>query len=261
MIFDTHAHIYPDKIAEKASKSIEHFYDVSVDNDGRVSTLLELGDRAGIDRFVVHSVATVPEQVESINNFIIKEATEHADRFIGFATLHPDYANPGAEIDRVIAAGLKGIKLHPDFQKFLIDEERAFAIYEAAEGRLPILFHMGDKRYEYSKASRLAAILDRFPKLQVIGAHFAGYSEWEESAKVLQGRGVYVDTSSSLEWISPELARRLIDMYGADKVMFASDYPMWRPEDELKKLSRIPMTDEEREMILYKNAATLLNAL
>lgn len=258
MIIDTHAHIYPDKIAIKAAKSIEHFYDIPVVNDGCVSTLLRLGDEAGVDRFLVHSVATTPEQVESINNFIISSVNAHPDRFVGFCTMHQNYADPGREIDRILAAGLRGIKLHPDFQEFNIDDEKAFPIYEAAEGRLPILFHMGDTRYEYSKARRLLTVIKRFPKLKVIGAHFAGYSEWEESAKILGGTGIWVDTSSSLEWLSPDRARELIDAYGTDRVMFASDYPMWRPQDELAKLSRIPMSDEERERILYKNAAGLL---
>ncbi len=258
MIIDSHVHIYPDKIASKAAKSIENFYDIPVDNNGTVTRLIEANTEAGVNVSLIHSVATTSEQVESINNFIISQVNEHKGSFVGFCTLHPDYANPGKEIDRILAAGLKGIKLHSDFQKFNIDDERVFPIYEAAEGRLPILFHMGDKRYEYSKPRRLYNIIQKFPKLQIIGAHFSGYSEWDDAAEILRGTGIWVDTSSSLEFISPEKARHLIDVYGSDRVMFASDYPMWSPADELKKLARIPMTDDERERILYKNAASLL---
>ncbi len=257
MIIDTHAHIFPDKIAAKASDSISKFYDIPMDSDGTVSTLLELGREAGVDRFVVHSVATVPGQVEHINDFIMKSVNEYPDKLIGFATLHPDYDNIPLEVDRIIAGGLKGIKLHPDFQNFLIDEERAYAIYECVEGRLPILFHMGDSRYEYSKPQRLANILQRFPKLTVIGAHFAGYSEWDMAAEILKGYNIYVDTSSSLFKLTPEQARRLIDIYGVDHVLFASDYPMWKPADELKKIARIQLSQEEREQIFYKNALRL----
>lgn len=258
MIFDMHAHIYPDKVAVKASKSIEQFYDIPVANTGDVSTLLARGREAGVDRFLVHSVATTELQVEKINDFIIAEVNAHPDRFTGFGTLHPDYAEPGAEIDRMLSRGLKGIKLHPDFQEFMIDDERAFGIYEAAEGRLPILFHMGDRRYEYSKAKRLLKVINRFPGLQVIGAHLGGYSEWDEAAEILGGTGIYVDTSSSLSWLEPEHARRIFEKYGMDRVMFASDYPMWNPKDELTMLNRIPMSVEERKMVLWDNAARLL---
>lgn len=258
MIIDTHAHIYPDKIAPKASKSIEDFYDLAVENNGTVARLLELGERAKIDRFIVHSVATTPAQVQSINNFIIGEVNAHQDKFIGFATLHPDYEDIEGEIQRVIDSGLKGIKLHPDFQKYNIDDEKACRMYEAAEGRLTILFHMGDKRTEFSKPERLARIIEKYPKLEVIGAHFAGFTEWDHAASVLGGSGIYVDSSSSFAFMAPEHARELIDAFGADRVLFASDYPMWSPEDELERLSRIQLTEEERELILHGNAQRLI---
>lgn len=259
MIIDTHAHIYPDKIALKASKSIESFYDLHVEHDGSVGGLLEAGDRARIDKFLVHSVATTPEQVERINDFIAATVETHKDRFVGFCAMHQNYETPAAELERMKSKGIKGVKLHPDFQRFCIDDECAFSIYEAAEALgMPILFHLGDHRYEYSKARRLLTVIDRFPKLQIIGAHLGGWSEWDQAAPILAGTDIYVDTSSSLAFLSPEHARMLIDVYGADHVLFASDYPMWTPQDELERLSKIPMTDRERELILWQNAARLL---
>lgn len=258
MIIDAHAHIYPDKIALKASKSIQSFYDLNVDHDGSVGRLLELGKAAGISYHLVHSVATTPEQVTRINDFIIDEVNLHNDRFVGFCTLHPDFINPGKEIDRILAAGLKGIKLHPDFQRFNLDDERAYGIYEAAEGRLPILTHMGDPRYDFSKAERLYRVIERFPRLTFIGAHLGSYSDWDGAADILQGTGIYVDTSSSLAFLSPEKVRSLIDVYGADKVLFACDYPMWTPSEEIERLNKVPLSLEERRMIMCDNAAKLL---
>lgn len=259
MIIDAHAHIYPDKIAVKASHSIRDFYDLPVNHDGSVGQLLELGKSAGIDMHLVHSVATTAEQVIRINDFIINEVNLHNDRFVGFCTLHPDFDNPGHEIDRILASGLKGIKLHPDFQQFNLDDEKAFAIYEAAEGRLPILTHMGDPRYDFSSARRLYNVLERFPGLTVIGAHLGSYSNWDEAANILQGTGIYVDTSSSLFFLTPEKVRGLIDSYGADKVLFACDYPMWTPAEEIERMNLVPLSDEDRRKIMYKNAARLLN--
>ena len=259
MIIDAHAHIFPDKIAEKAVAGIGSFYSgLKMHLDGTAETLIKTGEAAGISKFVVQSVATVPAQVEGINNFIADCVKNYPDKFIGFAAMHPDHENIEAEIDRAISLGLKGVKLHPDFQKFPIDDKRAMKIYEIIEGRLPLLIHMGDSRYNWSHPEMLAKVLDAFPKLDVIGAHFGGWSEWDEAEKLLGGRRLWVDTSSSLYAMTPERAKELIDAYGAENVMFGTDYPMWTAEDELKMFDKIPLSDKEREMILHENAERLL---
>ena len=257
-IVDIHAHIFPDKIARKASDAIGEFYNIPMKFDGTVSTLLSLNERFGVDISVVHSVATVPQQVKAINDFIAKTVAEHPGRLIGFATIHPGYGDAVKELDRAVTLGLRGVKIHPDFQKFHLDDRELFPIYEAMEGRLPLLVHSGDSRYEYSKARRMANALRRFPKLQVICAHFGGYSEWAESAAVLQDSGVIVDTSSSMFALSPGEVRKLIDGFGVDNVLFGTDYPMWGPENELEWLGRLELTEEERGEILHGNAERLL---
>jgi len=242
----------------KASQSVGDFYNMRMFYDGSVSTLLKLADKHAIDRFVVHPVATDPSQVQAINDYTAKMVALYPDRFIGFSTVLPDFPDIAGEIERAQSLGLKGIKLHPDFQRFHIDDPKAYAIYEAAEGRLPVLFHTGDFRYEFSKPVRLARVLDRFPKLQVVGAHFGGWSEWDDAARELSGRGIYVDTSSSLYALPPEHARKLIDCFGADHVLFGSDYPMWDPGDELERISKIKLTPDELEKVMHRNAERLL---
>lgn len=260
MIIDAHAHIYPAKIAAKAVAGVGEFYSgLEMHLDGTADTLIKTGTEAGIEKFIVQSVATTPAQVESINNFIAGSVSEHPDQLIGFAAMHPDYEDIEKEIDRAVSLGLKGVKIHPDFQKFNVDDKNAMRIYEVIEGRLPILIHMGDHRTDYSKPRRLLNVLDAFPKLEVIGAHFGGWSEWDAAAEVLGGRHLWVDTSSSLYSMTPEHARELIDIYGAEKVLFGTDYPMWTAKDELEMFDKIPLTDEEREMILHKNAERLLS--
>ena len=258
MIIDTHTHIYPHKISNAAVRSISDFYDVEMSLDGTLETLIQKGTEAGVDKFVVHSVATTANQVESINNFIISSVNEYPDRLIGFMTMHPDYKDFEKEMARAVENGLKGIKLHPDFQKFSIDDPKMFPLYEAASGKMPILFHTGDPRYQYSNPYRVAKILDNFPKLQVIGAHFAGWSEWDNAIKDLKGYRLWVDTSSSSHWLSDEKLKELINFYGDDYVMFASDYPMWSAKDELERLYKLKLPESLMEKILYKNATQLL---
>lgn len=259
MIIDAHAHIYPDKIALKATKAIGDFYDIPMEDAGTTSRLLEEGKNAGIDKFVVHSCATTAHQVHTINMFIKSEADAHPE-FIPFMTLHEDLSEEEveSEIKWCINNGFKGIKLHPDFQKFYIDGDNAQKFYRLAGDKLPILFHVGDNRYEYSAPERLAKMAKKYPNVNFIGAHFGGYRRWHE-IEVYKGLdNVYFDTCSSLAFISPEKAREIIDILGVEKFFFATDFPMWDAKGELERFYKIPLTNEEREMIFYKNVKKLL---
>ena len=137
MIIDFHAHIYPEKIATKATQAIGDFYNTSMTYNGSIIELLNSGKKIGVEKYIVHSTATKAEQVESINNFIIGEVQAHPE-FIGFGTIHPDYKNFENELDRIYKANLKGIKIHPDFQKFLIDDEKAYKIKATASSMATI---------------------------------------------------------------------------------------------------------------------------
>lgn len=259
-IIDAHCHIYPDKIAQKASDSTGAFYDIPMHMDGKTSTLLQYGIAAGIDHFIVQSVATTPKQVSSINKFISQSVAESGGRFTGLGTLHPDSEDIEADVNEIIELGLKGVKLHPDIQRFKLDDYRMLKIYELCEGRLPLLVHTGDHRYDYSNPNRVIPILDIYKNLTFIGAHFGGWSIWEEATEKLKGyKNFYVDCSSSLYAITPEKAKELIMAYGTDRVLFGTDYPMWEPKSEVESFLRIDLTDEQRRDILYNNAAKLFN--
>lgn len=259
MIIDAHAHIFPDKIADKAAEGIGGFYNITAKYDGTLGTLLEQGTAAGVDKFLVQSVATVPEQVRSINNYISECVLRYPDKLIGFGAMHPDFEDIAGETERIISLGLKGIKLHSDFQRFNLDEKRAYAIYEAAEGRLPILFHIGDPRYDFSAPERLMRIVKRFPKLTVIAAHLAGWTMWEKGAEIFGGSGIYADCSSSLYALAPDRAAELIRKIGADRVFWGTDYPLWGVAEELKRFRALPLSDKEQEDILGGNIAKLLD--
>lgn len=258
MIIDIHAHIFPDRLAETAVGGIGKFYDRTLSCDGTAETLAAIGKKSGITKFAVHSAATTAHQVKRINDFLISAAEEYSDEFIGFMTLHPDFKDIQTEIDRGIAAGVKGIKLHPDFQKFRIDDKKAYPIYEAAQGKLPILFHMGDVRYQYSRPEYLLNVIADFPELKIIGAHFGGWSEWGRGAELLAGKDVWVDCSSARQWMQKEQFIALIDAFGADRVLFGSDYPMWNPADELEYIEGLKLPPDKLDNILYKNAVQVL---
>lgn len=259
-IIDVHAHIYPDAIAQRAANAIGVFYDIPMHLDGTVQELITHSDKAGIGQSWVHSAAVTPNRVKAVNDFIISEAQKHADRFVGFGTMHPDYEDVADELDRMQASGLKGVKLHPDFQHFCLDDEKAIAMFQAmAQRNLPAIIHTGDHRHPYSEPARMARVLDAVPKLRVICAHLGGWSVWTEAWNTLAGReGVWVDTSSSLYAISAEEAAEVIRHYGAHRVLFGTDYPMWEPSEEVEKFLRLPLTAIEQEQILHQNAEAFL---
>lgn len=255
-IIDAHCHIYPDAIARKAAANTGKFYDgLPATCDGTVQTLLAEGGKVGIDHFVVQSVATKPEQVKSINEFIAREVAAYPDKLTGLGTLHPDSEDIESDVQHLLDLGLKGVKLHPDIQRFKLDDYRCLRIYDLCEGRLPILIHTGDNRFDFSNPNRLLPILEIYRNLTVIGAHFGGYSIWHEAAERLHGmQNLYVDCSSTMFALSDEEVVDLIHMYGADRVLFGTDYPMWSPVDELQHFNRLRLTEEERALILHKNA-------
>ncbi len=257
-IIDIHAHIFPDKIAEKAVDSIGKYYGTTMRRNGTVDGLLESGRNIGVNKYIIHSSATTVEQVKAINNYVSCVKDAHRE-FVGFATLHPALPDIPAEVERIIDLGLKGLKLHPEFQHFAIDDDDMMPIYEAVEGRLPVLIHMGDQNVDSSSPIRLARILDKFPRLVVIAAHFGGYQMWNLSWDYLVGRNVYMDTSSSLAFMEPERAVEMIRKHGADKMLFGSDYPMWDHREELDRFNALKLTENERKAILYGNAHRLLS--
>ena len=259
-IIDAHAHIYPEKIAAKATDTIGIFYDIKMEMPaGTPENLLKDGERAGISRYVVHSVATTAHQVRSINEFIKRECEAHPE-FIGFITLHQDLTEEEvkAEVALAIENGMKGVKLHPDFQKFNIDDECAEKFYRTVGDKLPILFHVGDDRYDFSKPQRLVNMAKKYPEVNFIAAHFGGYRCWGDAQLYVGLKNVYFDTCSSLPFISTEKAKELIDLLGADRFFFSTDFPMWDATAELERFNKIPLTDEEREMIFSKNIKRLL---
>lgn len=260
-IIDAHAHIYPEKIAKKATETIGVFYDIEMQMPaGTADRLIEEGGEAGVSRFVVHSVATTAHQVRSINEFIKRECDAHPE-FIGFMTLHQDLSEEEieSEVNWAKENGFKGIKLHPDFQKFNIDDENVEKLYKFAGKGFPILLHMGDDRYDFSNPERLIKIAKKYPDTDFIAAHFGGYRCWDKVDGYKDMQNVYFDTCSSLAFISIAKATELIKTFGADRFFFATDFPMWDAKAEIERFNKLPLTEKEREMIFSKNIKRLLN--
>ena len=118
----------------------------------------------------------------------------------------------------------------------------------------------GYNRYEFSNPNRMVPILETYEKLTVIGAHLGGWSIWNEAVEAYKNFGnFYVDCSSSFNYIDKDTAKRVIRTYGAEKVLFGTDYPMWDAKSELEYLLSLSLDEYEIKCILNMNAKKLFN--
>lgn len=257
-LIDFHAHIYPEKIAKKAVQSVSDFYTLPMDGDGTAANLIRQGKEFSVKGYVVHSVAVDEGHVETVNNYIASECEQYKE-FYGFGTMHAAYPNKLEELNRIKNLGLRGVKIHPDTQHYNMDDPGMDEVYDylSCEG-LPLIVHCGDYRYDFSHPKRLARILNRFPKLIVVAAHFGGWSLWDLALEFLKDKNCYLDTSSSISMLGTVRAEELIRIYGAERIVFGTDFPMWNLKDELAYFDKMSLTEEEREMIFYNNAAKIL---
>ena len=257
-LIDFHTHIYPDAIAQKAATSICVFNNLKGGGmDGTVSTLLQQEKAAGVDRCCVLPVGLKPEHVRHINDFIVEQAALHPE-FIGFGTIHAGMPDLTDEVERIMNLGLHGIKMHPDTQLFNIDDPRLYPAYEMLQGKLPVILHMGDRRYNYSHPQRLRHVMELFPDLQFIGAHLGGYRVYETAFEILKDTNCFLDISSSLMFLPREQAVRYINGYGAERLVYGSDYPLWNPLVEVNRFLSLDLRPEQVEQIAYKTALGIL---
>lgn len=254
---DIHAHVYPQNIAQKAADNVRAFYQIGRNMDGTPEMLLAQGEKAGISQYVILPVAIRPDKVDSINQFILEQVRLHPC-FIPFATLHAEMDAIGDAATHIAGQSFKGIKIHPDCQKFSIDDPRLFPAYEAIAGKLPLMLHMGDKRYHFSHPSRLRKVMQLFPNLQVIAAHFGGYSMYDTACRMLRDTNCIMDVSSSLMFMEPGQAEYYINLYGAERMAFGTDYPVWDPVEETRRFLELDLTMEQKEQIAWKTASRFL---
>ena len=258
---DIHAHAFPDPIAERAIARLEAECPWKAFAAGKVSELLASMDAAGVDVSVVCPIATKPDQAVGILCWCDAIRSE---RIEPFPSIHPDTPGAGQWIRRIADGGYRGIKLHPMYQQFAIDEPRLEAIYAAAvDGGLAVEFHCGrDIAFppddDRAAPARTARVLDRFGGLKVVCTHMGGWRMWDESDEQLIGRDVWMETSFSLEALGPERAGAMIRRHGVDRVLFGSDWPWARQGSDLTILAGVGLDADELAKVRGLNAAKLL---
>jgi len=259
MLTDFHTHIWPDELAPAAIAALSAEGGVPAFYDGTVAGLRSSMHAAGIERSVVQPVATKPGQVRTINDWA---ATLASEEIVPFGAMHPDLDDPATELERMASLGLRGFKMHPEYQSFSPDDPRLSPLFDAAASLGLILFsHAGadiGPQTLNGTPEVFARLLDRFPSLTVVLAHMGGFRQWHEVPANLAGRDVYLDTAFTLGHLADEEFVALVRAHGADRVLFGSDGPWTDPAKEIAHLRAMPLSDDELESILGGTAARLL---
>lgn len=262
MIIDFHTHAFPDKLAPAALTSLSSSSGLEPECGGTVASLKEYAVKDGVDVCVVLNVATNERQQQKVNEFAAE--IDGTDGIISFGSVYPNSGEAIEWLDRIKAMGLKGIKLHPDYQSFFVDDEKMIPLYRhIVKLGLITVFHAGADIGIYEPVhctpERLSKVLKYFEGAPVVAAHFGGYLHWYDVEKYLVGKDIYLDTSFAYARIPFPQAKRIVINHGPDKMLLGSDMPWNRAADEIKLIKFFGLDKENENKILGQNAARLLN--
>lgn len=267
MIVDFHTHIFPEKIAARTIEKLEGIANVKAFTDGREESLVSSMEESGVDVSVVLPVVTKPEQFATVNQFAAKLNEKYQDkspRLLSFGGIHPDSPDYKKELRAIHDLGLKGIKLHPDYQDTYFDDIKYMRILDhASELGLISIVHTGvDIGFPDNvrcTPKHIRKMLDEVAPEKLVLAHYGGFKMWEETEELIAGENVYLDTAYLFGFIQDEQFLRILKKHGADKILFATDSPWSGQKESLEYLRGLPIEKEEQEKILGKNACKLLN--
>ena len=262
MIIDFHTHAFPDELSSKVMDKLSYVSGGLVpQTEGNLSSLKKEMEKDGVDASVVLSIATNPKQQTNVNNFA-KQINDNKSVF-AFGSVHPDADNALEELERIKEMGLKGVKFHPEYQEFYVDDEKMKPIYKKISSLgLITVFHAG---YDYGYAppyhcmpDNLLGALKWFDS-PVIAAHWGGVNCGVEVIEKLCGMDVWFDLSFGYGVMPKAIAQKIVDKHTPSRLLFASDMPWHRPSWEKRMIETLDISKEDKDKIYYKNAMKLLN--
>jgi predicted TIM-barrel fold metal-dependent hydrolase len=259
-IIDFHTHAFPDKLAARAIAHLERQGGVHAALDGTIGALRASMDRAGIAAAVVCSIATDPGQFGSILRWSKAIA---GPRLLPFPSVHPAALDPADEVRQIAAAGFRGVKLHPEYQRFHVDDPALAELYRSLEeAGLIALFHAGHDigfpDSERAAPRRLLAVHQAFPALKIVASHLGGFRRWEEVAAHLLGSGIWLDTSSTIDHIPAGLLREILAGHRPDRLLFGTDSPWSDQAGEIARVRALDLPAAATDLILGGAARELL---
>ncbi len=265
MIIDFHTHVFPDKIADAAINALASASSTTPFSNGKISGLISRLDEAGVDLAVNLPVLTKPSQYDSVLRFALS-INETNDRIISFAGFHPQQGDVKNKMKELKRLGVKGIKIHPDYQGTFFDADDYVEIVKSAKDNdLIVVTHAGfDQGFPGQPVKctpdRVLKLLEKvggYDKLVL--AHFGGNESFDEVYDKLAGKNILFDTAYILSKTSEAQFKKTLEKHGGDKILFASDSPWSNIAADVAKIKGFSLSPETEEKILYKNAKHLLS--
>jgi uncharacterized protein len=258
-IIDFHTHAFPDELSERVIKMLEDEGGIKAHLDGKISSLLASMDNCGIEKSVICNIATKPAQFDSILQWCKKIGSE---RIIPFPSFHPYDPYFKDRIDEIKHEGFKGIKFHPYYQDFTIDEERLFPVYKKiSDENLILVMHTGFDfafpRTRIADPEKILTIIKNFPSLNLVTTHLGAWEQWEEVERYLLGKPIYMEISFSLEFLD-ETVRKIISDHPPEYILFGTDSPWTDQENSVSLFKGLRLGEEKEKLILRENAIKLL---
>ncbi len=260
MIIDFHTHAFPEKIAEMAMEKLSFASGGLIpQTDGTVEGLKNIMKRDGIDKSVTLAIATNEKQQRAVNDFI---KSQECDEIIPFGSVYPWAEDALEELERIKEMGMKGVKLHPEYQQFFVDDEKMKPLYKkVSELGLIILFHAGeDMGYPapYHATPERLRTAAKWIDSPMVCAHWGAANMGEDVLKYLCDIPVYFDTAFGYAAMPKNRAQRILEKKGADWILFGSDCPWHSPDWDIRLIETLDITDEDKEKIYHLNAEKLL---
>ncbi len=263
MIIDFHVHAFNEKVSEIAVQKMQDISGLEPFTHGFVNQTLERFDEWGVDKGVLLPIATKPSQQTIINDWA-KE--QDGERLISFGSVHPEADDVIDELNRIKNIGLHGLKFHPDYQNFMVNDRKLDFIYDEVERLdLPVVFHAG---FDYVSPDLIHCppelsrdVVNRHKGMKMIFAHMGGLLQWQEVLDNLAGVDgeVYFDTSTvSVTEYENQVLEKIINKHGSDRILFASDCPWDNSKVIADKIDSLKISDDAKENIYYRNAQRLL---
>lgn len=259
-MIDFHTHCFPDSIAKHAMDKLSNNGEMEYFTDGTAEDLRFQMQRAGIKHSVVLNIATKPGQEKSVNDFAMEINSEE---LIAFGSINPKSENAIDEVEKLKKRGLKGVKFHPEYQSFDMEDKSFYPIFEACyEMNLIMSFHSGkdiafaDTNYAHPAA--MLKLCKHLPEAKIVLAHLGGWQQWVEVSEILVESTCFMDTSFTAGFIDPNLMADIIINHGIGKIVFGSDAPWASFKQSIDFIDGLSLSSADKDQIFYENAAQLL---
>ena len=262
LVIDFHTHCFPEKIAKSTIEKLSFQSGGLIpQTDGTKESLLQLMNKDNVEKSVVLAIATNARQQNKVNDFAI---SLKSDNLIPFGSVYPFSDDWEEELERLKENEIKGIKLHPDYQQFFVDDERLFPLYKKIEKLgFILIFHAGEDfgfPPPYHATPEKLRKVASFIETPVVCAHWGSLSMGEDVLKNLCDiDNCYFDTAFGYGTMPKDMALRILDKKGVDKIIFGSDSPWNAPSWDIGMIKTMELSLDEEDKIFYKNAEKILS--